>query len=505
MKTVSEQADRLGASPRSPRTDWRALLLALSLVCSLSCIEGGDFADNGGMSGTGISQGSVTAFGSIFVNGVEWQTNRSQIEIEGVPSVEADLRLGMVVRVEGTRSADGQSGRATRVVVDDSIEGPVVDIRDTAPGLRQLEILGVTVSIELDFTRFDDGASFAGLADDDVVEVSGFADTQGGIRATRVALKGMYPGQSEVELKGVVSNLDRTANRFSLGTVLVQYDDATTEFEDLANESELSDGLFVEVKGELVQPDRIDAARIEREEEGLGDADSDAVELEGVVTSVTSQLDFQIGGVRVDASSTILDPPGLVIAAGLHVEVEGRLSAGVLIAEKVENEEAEDEDQVRIHGAVTSIDHASRTLVILDVTVRADGDTEIEDESAANVSNFRFEDIAAGNWLEIRGSEEATGAVLARDIERDDATLDVIFQGPVTQVQTSPQNALWILDRPVPIIPATVYSESNGMPLLEAEFFDAITGVMPGDVVRAVDANALDSRVLGQADEVSFE
>jgi hypothetical protein len=57
----------------------------------------------------------------------------------------------------------------------------------------------------------------------------------------------------------------------------------------------------------------------------------------------------------------------------------------------------------------------------------------------------------------------------------------------------------------VPILPGTVYSESNGMPLLEAEFFDAVTGVTPGDVVRAVDANALDSRVLGQADEVSFE
>ena len=44
------------------------------LLAALACVEGTQTADNGGMSGTGISQGAIDSFGSIFVNGVEWRT-----------------------------------------------------------------------------------------------------------------------------------------------------------------------------------------------------------------------------------------------------------------------------------------------------------------------------------------------------------------------------------------------------------------------------------------------
>jgi hypothetical protein len=74
-----------------------------------------------------------------------------------------------------------------------------------------------------------------------------------------------------------------------------------------------------------------------------------------------------------------------------------------------------------------------RTLGVLNVTVRADGDTEIEDKSAANVSNSRFDDIELGDWLEIRGAEERGGSVLATDIERDDEADDVML-GDIVRV-----------------------------------------------------------------------
>jgi len=60
-------------------------LAATALFCACS----GRFADNGGMSGTGISQGTVTSFGSVFVNGVEWDLTSSTIEIDAPPRSRA--------------------------------------------------------------------------------------------------------------------------------------------------------------------------------------------------------------------------------------------------------------------------------------------------------------------------------------------------------------------------------------------------------------------------------
>ena len=88
--------------------------LALALALSLSCVEGGDFAATGGMSGTGISQGSINAFGSIFVHGVEWELGGASIEIDGAKFRSREhgnhnLRCG---RCDGGRSGRSHSNYA---------------------------------------------------------------------------------------------------------------------------------------------------------------------------------------------------------------------------------------------------------------------------------------------------------------------------------------------------------------------------------------------------------
>ena len=58
--------------PAGLRIVFFATLLALALP--LACDDGGGSnLANGGMSGTGISQGPIAGFGSIFVNGAEWE------------------------------------------------------------------------------------------------------------------------------------------------------------------------------------------------------------------------------------------------------------------------------------------------------------------------------------------------------------------------------------------------------------------------------------------------
>jgi hypothetical protein len=96
--------------------------LALFLV---ACSGGGDAS--GGIGGTGISQGPITGFGSFFVTETAWEVGPGgEVEIDGENGFsQSDLELGWVVEVEGERSADGSTGTATRVVFDDSIEGPL--------------------------------------------------------------------------------------------------------------------------------------------------------------------------------------------------------------------------------------------------------------------------------------------------------------------------------------------------------------------------------------------
>ncbi len=278
----------------------RCLGLLMFLVALLSCSAGGgDVADNGGMSGTGISQGSISAFGSIFVNGVEWDVSGATIEIDGVPALESDLRVGMVVRVDGDFAAAGLTGTATSVRFDDAVEGPIEATPvETIPGSRKtFSVLGTNIEVDVVRTLFGGGASYANLAADDVVEVSGFADELGVIQATRVEAKGAFPGNSSVELRGVVSNLVKQSDGsgiFDLGPIVVRYL-ATTSFDDVTRDSLAADDL-VEVRGLLrLSGTEVDATELELEVEGLGGGDSPRVEIEGFVVDLLPVARFLRG------------------------------------------------------------------------------------------------------------------------------------------------------------------------------------------------------------------
>ena len=86
---------------------------AIALFIS-ACGGGGD----GGIGGTGgggggtaadVSVGTITAFGSVWVNGVEFKSNTATIKIDDNPHPESDLRVGMVARVDGSISGASAS------------------------------------------------------------------------------------------------------------------------------------------------------------------------------------------------------------------------------------------------------------------------------------------------------------------------------------------------------------------------------------------------------------
>jgi hypothetical protein len=110
------------------KTIATTIATAASLLLS-ACGGGGDsVADDGatvgavgGATATAMSYGTVTQFGSVWVNGIEFNTGSSSFRVDDNPGVESDLRIGMVVRVDGSIA----DKTASMVTVDDAIKGRV--------------------------------------------------------------------------------------------------------------------------------------------------------------------------------------------------------------------------------------------------------------------------------------------------------------------------------------------------------------------------------------------
>jgi hypothetical protein len=481
------------------------LVVSMALACGSN---GG--ASGGGSDSTGTSEGAVTAFGSVFVNGVEWSLSDATVELDDAAGTEGDLRLGMVVRVDGVPDEGGLTGAAESVVFDDTVEGPVErDPVDVIPGVeKSFHVLGQEVRMRAEATVFDGGVSFDGLSSDDVVEVSGFVCDRGLIHATRIEGRGAFPANDVVELRGRVSNHVANADGtgiFDLGPIVVRYT-AATPFDGVTRAA-LVDTDLVEVGGTL-RPSgtEVDAEVVELEEEGLGSGDLDRVEVVGFLVGCPASPDFCVNGIPVVTSSADLEPMGFVPAIGRFVHVIGPLDGGLLVADRIESV-VESAGEVRIDGGVTSIDPAARTLDLLGITVSADGGTGLEDVSSAHDASFRFAEIQPGDFVSVRGFDTGTARVRAVKIQRRDASVgvdSVLLQGPVTALDTLAPS-LSILGQPIPLDAGTLYLDLDANPQTEEAFFRNPGEVALGDVVRAIDADASDLGALLQADEVGLE
>ena len=66
-----------------------------------ACGGGGSQVSDGGISGTGISVGPITGFGSIISNGIEFNTVNANISFNGEQGTSTQLKVGMLVTVDG--------------------------------------------------------------------------------------------------------------------------------------------------------------------------------------------------------------------------------------------------------------------------------------------------------------------------------------------------------------------------------------------------------------------
>jgi hypothetical protein len=425
------------------------------------------FALHCGSGGIGGS-GGVSGFGSVFVNGIEWFTESAEITLDGVPGTEGDLRIGMIVDLDGD-PLSATTATASTVRFDDDIQGGVDAIVQSNSTTKQVAVFGQTVVLRDGSTVFDDSDpsfGFDSVALDDVLEVSGHRDGAGTIEATWVRRLGVVAfGSTAVEVEGVVAALV-PGTSFILGSVGVLTDPGT----DLSGlEDDLENGAAVEVEGVLLAAGLIYA-------QSVSDLDQPPTEierfsLEGLVSDFVSISDFRVAGQRVNAGKATFTPADpSFLADGVLVDVEGPILGGVLAAHEVELEAPEVSVEAELVSA-GDVNPSAGTVILLGIEVQLEAGADLSDDRDG-LPAFGLGDLAAGDFLVVEGHKDLGGVVVAKSLVRQGAG-DVLVRGAVTAFDAAARE-VEICGVVVPVDGSTELADAAGDFPSEAAFFAAL-------------------------------
>ena len=377
------------------------LLAAVSLAFGLvACGGGGSSATESlaspGVTATGFTQGVITGFGSIIVNGVRFDETSATITDDSDTALSASgLKLGMQVEVDhATVNASARTASAVAVRYGSLATGPVAAVNTSA---NTLTVLGQVVDISSS-TVFSDALS-AGLGAvtvGSVIEVHGQVDaTTGHIAASRIEPITTTTAATRYKLRGTVAGLDTSAKTFSIGGAVISY----AGLASTAVPSTLANGLSLRVLLATTQTAGQWVAQSLGAKAVRKFADHSTGHVRGKITAFTSSASFTVGNVVVAASAATFPDGSSGLALGVEVEVEGTVTNNVLVATSVGIEskhQAEPGHGLALIGAITAFDATAKTLVVRNVSVSY-GD-------ATTYLNGVVGDLAVGKTVSVTGT-----------------------------------------------------------------------------------------------------
>lgn len=430
--------NRIGASFSH---SWKSLAVAaaIAFLASAACSVG-----PAGNPVPTFGKGVITAKGSVFVNGVEYDTSSSAITVNDGVGSDADLKVGMVVEVKGSADSATGKGSATQILYSADLDGPVSSINVAGSSFT---VFATTVAVDA-ATIWDGVAGLSALLVGDRVEVSGSFDTSSKtLKADRVFKKAVPVGTEGYEVKGRVSALG--PGSFTL-TPPDGASTLTVNFTGTLSPS-IVDGSSVELRFASIAGSVITTTADKiKVESHLGGDDKSNGELSGRVSGFAvsgGTATFVVDGVSVSASATM----AAGLSNGVKVEVRGSMSGGVLVASSIKTEK---EANAELRGAVSAVSTTLGTLVVNGVTVTVDATTRFRDKNtsggAVPVDHFGLASVSLGDYVEASGFYDpaATPSLLAEKVERLAPSSVALVVGPVSAASA---NSLTILGLPVDI------------------------------------------------------
>jgi hypothetical protein len=389
MKTMFTIAKRL------PHVLLSSVLGLLILAATLPGCGGVGSGGTGDGVATGYTAGPITGFGSVIVNGVRYDdTAATVLDGDGLPRSREDLRLGMTVEIDsGAVNSTSATARANSIRFDSELLGAVGTVNASAGSFTVLAQTVVTdAATVFDFAVGALSALKVGMS----VEVFAVYDPANQrYRATRV---GTATTSSTPHLRGLVAQVDAGAQTLKIGSATFAYAGAAGVPADLAA------GQFVRLRLASSTPSAGRFAVL-----GFGTAlrvlpDSGDARLTGVVSSFLSTSLFGVNGRPVDASGASFSNGTAGLKLGARVEVEGRLSQGVLLASKVKvvSEQEGGNQTFELHGPITAVNSAEKTFVVRGLTIGTGrADLRYENGTAAN--------LVVGRSVEVKGKLSLDG------------------------------------------------------------------------------------------------
>ncbi|MFA6504539.1 MAG: DUF5666 domain-containing protein [Treponemataceae bacterium] len=405
-------------------------LTSIILIAALAfsgCPSG--VASTGTAGVSGYAKGVITAKGSIFVNGVEYETTSSTVTLDNASGGENDLQVGMYVELTGSIDSNTGRGVANAVNYSSSIEG-TIDAASINVSAGTFTIFGTTVQTDA-ATVYEHTTGFSGigpLSAGNLVEVSGTLNSAtNSIRATRVEKKSV---SEDFKLKGTVSGLSGSTN----GTFTLTLENGTTftvNFTGTLNPSVVNG---VRVKVEFAAAPSLNvvnttAAKIEARHQ-LSSNEGDRGEVSGIVSAfngTTEPVTFVVDGTTVNAASSLV----VGVANGIRVEVKGSMTAGVLIATEVRIEKDAD---LEMKGVLTAVNPSAGTVAVNGVVLYVEASTIFKDDTTVPVVLFGLANLSVGNYAEANAFVAANGKTTAAKIERKEISTEAELTGIVTAI-----------------------------------------------------------------------
>ena len=409
------------------------LLFICVMLSTFSCSPQGDNTyAGGGIGGTGVvSSGTVTAIGSVWVNGIEYDTADAEIYINDVLAGTGDqtvldnLNPGHVVVVNGN-IFEAVSGQADSVSYFSTLLGPVSEIVAINDYDRVFTILNQTVVVT-------GGTVVMGNLNDfsvgNLVEVSGYIDNTDAadvkIQASYISKKSDVSNPDDLlRVTGIISNLVEVDQTFNINSLGINYADAELE-------GTLQDGLWVHASGYLKNGNPVFSAAQISPYKRLGDSDGLEVELEGIVGSDISDNVFSFEGylVEVTGSTVIIGGSAAEIVSGARIEVEGTLAGETLVAGSIKFRTS-----FKAESDLAEKDEINNTLTLSGL---AELDISVNEITKYNGLNSDFGELTVGDHITVRGWMASDDVLMATQVTSTAVGNKVSVQGSVSEINAS--------------------------------------------------------------------
>ncbi len=429
--------------------------MAFLLLCGSA-----DLLAGGGSGGTGISTGTISGFGSIFVNGIEYDISSAKLIRDGRDVSESDFSLGEIVTIKGAINHERNTGVATSVIYENMLSGPVTALSDS----NRIEVLGQTV-VTNHSTVLDQFSTLNELQIGQYVEISGFHDAENHLVATRIMLlaDSFKPGSSKIAARLFVESVNTESVPVSLnaGKLTVRF--PHTERIPVAGEL-IHVSASTNPVGMQLNADELRVIDQPRFEEGT------RLNIEGIITRFNSGSSFTVNGIDIltHDKTRIETVMGKVLAINGQIEAEGIINdKGILVADRLEI--ADDHTSSEFNGNIQKIDRKNQRIRIFDVTFPVSEATEIRDSTSGTL---KLHELAEGDWVELYFT--VSGDDLTVEIvERNKPGIDEV-EGTVSKVNRE-HASLVVLGKTIITSTDTLFKGPNGNTISADSFFRSIS------------------------------